>query len=549
MNKFRTITLYFVLILITIGLLFGASFVSGKLNASVKTHNLRFTGEIKNAPVLVTFTTVALGSFRGLVADLLWLRAGSMQEKRNYFEMVQLARWITDLQPTFSGATAYLAWNMAYNISVTCSSHAERWRWVNEGVRLIRDQALEYNPEDPILYKDLAWIFQHKLGNVLDDANLYYKNKMAIEMMNIVGAEPDWKALAAAPAGKAAFMKKYPADSELWKALNAAGYADYDALYNAFRASSPAALPANLRDKIGEKLQKELRLALQSDLLRRTLKLDPAVIVEIDGRYGKLDWRCPESQAIYWATMGLKRTPGHKDISLGRLITQSLYESFRSGRILMINDKDFDNIVVAPNIALIDSVYNTYGEIHQIYDNGADYSTFRSAKINFIKEAIGILYNFGKFSKAKEYYKLLIKEEPHRKIEDLEAFVSAQWAEDVRDAGVKKASEVISGLIFKSIFYLIYNDKDAALANERLARYIYKKYASDTGSMERMKLPPYNQIKQAVVEQCLKTFPPQMTLVLRAKIAAEQAEAGLESSMPFNPVQGTSLMPVKEVGK
>ena len=536
MNKFRTITMYFALVIVTIALLLGASSVSRRLDASVKEHHLRFTGEIKNAPLLVTFTTVALGRFRGLVAALLWLRAGALQEKQNYFEMVQLARWITDLQPTFSGATAYLAWNMAYNISVTCSSHAERWRWVNEGIRLIRDQALEYNPEDPILYKDLAWIFQHKLGNVLDDANLFYKNRLAIQMMNITGeAEPAWKELAAAPANEAEFMKKYPLDGPVWQVFQANGFQNFDSLYEDFRSRTPAALSPALKGKLGETLLKEITVFMRAELLRRQLKLDPDVIVEINEKYGSLDWRVPESQSIYWATMGLKRTPGNKDVNLGRLITQSLYESFRGGRLLMVNDKDFSNIVVAPNIALVDAVYNTYGEIHQLYDGGSEYSTFRSARINFIKEAIGILYNYGKFTKAKEFYELLMKEEPHRKREDLEAFVTAQWAEDVRDAGVKKASEVISGLIFKSIFYLIYNDKDAALANERLARYIYAKYSADIGSMERMKLPSYAQMKRVVVDQCMKTFPPQMVLILKAKIAAEQSEKQIDSMLKSVP--------------
>ena len=533
--------MYFALVLLTIALLFGASAVARKLDAGVKANNLRFTGEIKNAPVMVTFTTVALGSFRGIVADLLWLRAGALQEKQNYFEMVQLARWITDLQPTFSGATAYLAWNMAYNISVTCSNYEERWRWVNEGVRLIRDQAIEYNPEDPVLYKDLAWIFQHKLGNVLDDANLLYKNRLAIQMMDITGsAEPSWKELAAAPASQSEFMKKYPEDGKIWQIVKDAGFKDFDALYNDFRSRKPAALSPVLNGKLGSSILKDFTVFLRAELLRRQLKLDPDVIVEINEKYGTLDWRVPESQAIYWATMGLKRTPGHKDLSLSRLITQSLYESFRSGRLLMVNDKDFSNIVVAPNIALVDAVYRTYDEVHQAYDAGNNYSTFRSAKINFIKEAIGILYNFGKFSKAKEYYELLMKEEDHRKREDLEAFVTAQWAEDVRDAGVKKASEVISGLIFKSIFYLIYNDNDAALANERLARYIYAKYSADIGSMERMKLPSYKQMKRVVVEQCLKTFPPQMVLILKAKIAAEQTENQIDSMLKKVPGSNVS---------
>ena len=104
--------MYLTLSVVTLVLLVGVRAVERTLDDQVAEHNLRFTGQIRNAPPLVAFTTVALGSFRGLVADLLWLRAGSLQEKKSYFEMVQLAQWITDLQPTFSGATAYLAWNM-----------------------------------------------------------------------------------------------------------------------------------------------------------------------------------------------------------------------------------------------------------------------------------------------------------------------------------------------------------------------------------------------------------------------------------------------------
>ena len=85
--------MYVVLIAVSIVLLAGVRYTERKLDDQVAEHKLRFTGEIKNAPPMVAFTTVALGSFRGLVADLLWLRSNSLQQKGNYFEMVQLARW------------------------------------------------------------------------------------------------------------------------------------------------------------------------------------------------------------------------------------------------------------------------------------------------------------------------------------------------------------------------------------------------------------------------------------------------------------------------
>ncbi len=539
MSKFRTLVMYFTLVCVTLLLLFGVNRVENRLDAAVAEHHLRFTGQIKNAPPLVTFTTVALGSFRGLVADLLWLRAGSLQEKGSYFEMVQLARWITDLQPTFSGATAYLAWNMAYNISVTCSSFEDRWRWVNEGIKLIRDQAIEYNPEDPILYKELAWIFQHKLGNIMDDANLYYKNRLAVEITNVAGVRPDWEALAAAPENQAAFLKKYPADNRIWKAAKDAGYETYDALYTAFKQPEPSALPQPFLNRIAddEKLVAELNAYFHAEYLRERLKLDPKIILELNKEYGDMDWRVPESQAIYWATMGIKRTPGHKDLSCDRVITQSLYEAFRSGRILMIDDKAFETITLVPNLQLVDSVYDRFRKVQEIYEPDSPMSTFRSARINFMKDAITTLYNYGSFSKSAEYYKKLQQEEPGSHRLPLDEFVMQQWAEEVRDASVKKASEIVSGLIFRSLFYLIYNDHDAALANERMARFVYTKYQKEMGDQPRTTLPPYAEMKKSMVENLSKTMSPAMVEILKQKIREDQADAPTPLKLKSNPLE------------
>ena len=121
MNRFKRIVIFTVLIIISAGALFAIRNVERKMDNIVDQERLRFSGDVRNAPPLVAFTSVALGSFRGLIADLLWLRSENLKQEKSYFEMVQLARWITDLQPNYSGGTAYLAWNLAYNISVTSS--------------------------------------------------------------------------------------------------------------------------------------------------------------------------------------------------------------------------------------------------------------------------------------------------------------------------------------------------------------------------------------------------------------------------------------------
>ena len=43
------------------------------------------------------------------------------------------------------------------------------------------------------------------------------------------------------------------------------------------------------------------------------------------------------------------------------------------------------------------------------------------------------------------------------------------------------------------------------------------------GQETRVGLPPYDDIKKGVVENCLKFSPPAMSRILKAKIAEEQA--------------------------
>ena len=133
----------------------------------------------QNMPPAVAFTTVALGGFRGILADVLWMRAGDLQDQGRFFELVQLSDWIAKLQPRSPAIWSYHAWNMAYNLSVLMATPAERWRWVQNGIALLRDEGLAYNPGSAALHQELAWIFLHKLGTDTDSAADYYRARWA----------------------------------------------------------------------------------------------------------------------------------------------------------------------------------------------------------------------------------------------------------------------------------------------------------------------------------------------------------------------------------
>ena len=136
---------------------------------------------VDNMPPVAAFTTVALGGFRGILADLLWMRAGRLQDEGRFFELAQLSDWIARLQPRSPAIWAYHAWNMAYNIPALLPDPADRWRWVQTGISLLRDDGMALNPGSARLHRELAWLYLHKLGTDDDSTAPYYRAQFAKE--------------------------------------------------------------------------------------------------------------------------------------------------------------------------------------------------------------------------------------------------------------------------------------------------------------------------------------------------------------------------------
>ena len=80
MTRFKQIVIYFLVAVVSALLLFGISRVENSMDIQVKEHHLRFEGDVNSAPPLVAITTMALGSFRGLLADVLWIRANNLKD-------------------------------------------------------------------------------------------------------------------------------------------------------------------------------------------------------------------------------------------------------------------------------------------------------------------------------------------------------------------------------------------------------------------------------------------------------------------------------------
>lgn len=254
-----------------------------------------------DVPPMLVFANVALGGFRGVIADLLWLRVARMQENGRFIELVQLSDWITALEPHNGDVWAYHAWNLAYNVSVMMSRPEDRWRWVQSGIDLLRDNGVRLNPSSAQVRRELAWMFQHKLGTDMDSAAPYYRREWARTVASYL--EPDGSP---------------PADGS----LNAAE-------------------------------------------LVEALGLDPEKMRALDRRFGRLDWRVPCSHAVYWALEGLQRATERERLPCRRIAYQSLIMMIRGDGLLQGDPEEEDfTFRATPNEGLLEGTVAFLEEVN-----------------------------------------------------------------------------------------------------------------------------------------------------------------------------------------
>ena len=356
------------LLLLAAALVFGAGQTQKSLNRDRDRLGLTHAATLQNAPPMLAFTTVALGGFRGLISNYLWIRADDLQQQDKYFEAAQLASWITDLEPHLPVVWVFQSWNMAYNISIKFKEnetgvYSDRWRWVNNGIELLRDKGRLYNPNDPLIYFQLAQFFQHKIGQSSDDANLYYKQVWVRDMTPFFG-----------PHG------------------------------------------TNIEDLIHPQTAEERTNAL---VLREKYKIDPVFAQKVNGEYGPFDWRLPEAHAIYWYALGLDKASNNPDkikpsdidlMQLRRGIYQTEQQAFRHGH--MIVNPFMRMVELAPDLDLIPKANDSYLKMYAEEPDAGQKNSILQGHRNFLRDAVKYLYQNNRMAEAAKWFKYLGEKYP-----------------------------------------------------------------------------------------------------------------------------------------
>lgn len=450
----------------------GSVTLATRLTAEAGKHKLTYTDRAEDAANTWVSAGIAMGAFRGVFVNYLWIRANAMKEAGKFYEANELASAITKLQPRFPRVWVFHAWNMAYNISVSTNTPQERWLWVNAGIRLLRDKAIPNNPNDMVVHKELAWIFLHKIGGYTDDANQSYKRWLAMEWTEVLGPPPektesdmdrakaikkytDWlQVIADAPETLDALFEAEPTARTLVEQLTTRlpelaptrdGLLRWYQAFAAFDRSPRASVlkqgfgerskvfDALMRDPAHQRAWPALIAYVRKRVLVDQYHMEPDRMIRYTQTYGPIDWRHHAAHALYWSAKGVEagltrvtmaNRKEYDFINTDRIVVQSLQDLFRSGEVYF----DYTSAATGQYTVMLEVInphfVQSYGEVIKYARDRswADvkdraFSPLQGGYENFLKDVISFFYRRGQMEEA-EKWRLVLLTDPGQNMND-----------------------------------------------------------------------------------------------------------------------------------
>ncbi len=446
-----------------------------------------------------------LGALRGIAVNVLWNRLDALKNEGRFYEADALGRRIAELQPRLPEVWRYLAYNMAYNISVKCQTQDERWAWIEKALRLLKEEGIPNNPEAQGLYRELAWTYQHKIAGETDDMNRFYKKRLAAHWHLLLGAPPlgrvpkagspgqtedaavaamrevaaaartyctlrnGTRAAALSPAARAAFLADHPdaayALKRIQAAYKSAGAKEPDlspalaldagrtlAFWEYAQFAAQANLPglvqtletklgpqglaifaALVHDARGQTGLLEMLPLLRAMALIESEHMDPVLMLETMEKYGPLDWRHPQSHALFWAYVSAKITAKNnpagavasQDDQVTKVNTDRITLAGAQGLMdsgLLFYDPVEDTLSDQPDCRFIAS-YAKVQDFMRKRAKAGEYAqgdaivdSLDRGQENFLHRAIQISFLFGEEAAAQDYYRQVKEKFPDSRV-------------------------------------------------------------------------------------------------------------------------------------
>jgi len=542
--------------LVAVGVLVVAVIGGSVLTPTIRSQRddlqLSFAMDVKDeVPPSITLAVTAFGTFRGLFTNVMWYRANQLKEAGEYYEANQLSQWITTIQPRFPQVWAFHAWNMAYNISVATHTPAERWDWVNKGVNLLRDRGIPYNPRAARLYRELGWIFFHKIGGMTDDMHWYYKSQLANDWMELLGSPASatttqqaidaFRPVAEAPGSLDELTELYPATAKLIEAFDQidipldepllrsigrinilTASLDIDALTEDRTSALADALDRQVAGVLEQHDQdlaiKPLLAYMRRQSLVNTYNMDPSYMLELMEKFGPVDWRHPAAHALYWSSQGVEKARTVRNdedidkLNTDRQVIHSLQMLSWFGRLSY--DPVSGRIDLLPDPRFFEAYGKSLDEVRARLTEGQEDGTyletagrtFDSGHENFLQRAVVYSYLYGDIQKAQDYLveaRRLYGDKAHnqryREYENtLESYVLQELRLDIGQS--TQARTFIDAMLRRGFRDGLGNNRPQVFDRcLRMAEMVHREYQAEsivnpTAFQDRMKFLPFDQV-------------------------------------------------------
>ena len=441
-------------------------------------------------PASLSVTSFAMGPLRSIIANTLWWRAVQQQDRGEYFDAIQLADWITKLQPTYASVWAYLGWNMSYNIAHDFAEPEDRWQWIVRAIRLLRDEGLKYNPDNLVIRHELARIFYDRIGGKIDPAAEFFKNQWAFLMMEYFdsGDRIEIEKLQRAAESIEA-LRDRPGIMEYSQAAREIGVDVFD-----FRGYPPrkgwldVKIPHHLKVQAGW----EIYYCYKRYKIEEELKLDIDRLLYIDTEFGPLDWRLHQAHTLYWAAEKDFDDFMKSGINFARVVRQSMLESFYEGRLFHNPKKNI--ITRISNLKII-------GRIHDYFDYYMEHEPSHNVDRlhkNFLEQAVTILYSHNHIKAARELFGHY--EEDYLKGNKLsfEQFVTRSMEKSLGDGQLSSGQALVEAALFKSFEWIDIGDYDRSNGYFNLAKLLWTRHQTQFQNRSQAKLlPPFEELVSA----------------------------------------------------
>lgn len=121
-------------------------------------------------PVLIA----ALGGFRTVAADLLWMKVHQLWDGGAWYLLPSVMESVVQLDPHFLLGWQVYGWHLAYNLNAESVLEVDKRYWLDQGLRVL-ERAVRTNPDSSEMTNELAWTLFDRVHNMDKAAEYFYR--------------------------------------------------------------------------------------------------------------------------------------------------------------------------------------------------------------------------------------------------------------------------------------------------------------------------------------------------------------------------------------